>query len=96
MNDSQSTPKNRNILIGIVAVISVLGTLFLFGSGAVRVGDVFNSLEDANPRVIGFMALPFIVVIVVIGRLWYRKREERMWKQAIRKTQATRQEPGDH
>jgi hypothetical protein len=38
----------------------------------------------------GLMALPFIFVAFLVGRVWFSKREERMWKDAIKKTRAAR------
>ena len=85
-------PRKKIILISVVATVSVIGTFLLLGSGSVRIGDIFNALSDINPRVMGLMALPFIVVFVLAARYLLKKREERMWKNALLKTRAARQE----
>ena len=95
MKNQAEKKKNPIVLIGVVAAVSVLGTLMVIAGGSVRIGDIFSALKDTNPRLMGFMALPFIVVAAVIARYWFSKREERMWKEAIRKTRSARDtEPG--
>jgi uncharacterized membrane protein len=84
--------KGTTILIGVVAAVSVIGTLVILGSGSVGVGDILGALEDTSPRVMGFLALPFVIVVVVVAGYWLSKREERMWKNALMKTRAAREQ----
>ncbi len=83
--------KGTTILIGVVAAVAVMAAVITLGIGAIRLGDIFSVLENTNPRVMGFLALPFFIVAVVIGGYWLSKREERMWKGALKKTRAARE-----
>ena len=76
----------------LVATISVAGTFLILEFGSERLSDIFTALKHANPRLIGFLALPFVIVFVVGARFLLRKREERKWKKALLKTRAARQE----
>lgn len=82
--------KGMLMVLAAVALFMVIGVLVLLASGTVRIGDIFRVLSNAGPRIIGFIALPFIVVAVVIGWLYARKREERLWKHAMSQTRAAR------
>jgi len=83
--------KRTVIVLVVVATLVVISAVIFLSTGSVRIGDVFDTISHLNPRVVGFLALPFIAVAVVIGLYAYKKREERMWKNALLKPRATRQ-----
>ena len=83
---------NKNSMLGVVAAVSVVGTLIIIGSGGIRISDIFSALKGINPRIMGFLTLPFIVVLVVVGKYLLKKNEERKWKNALLKTRAAKQE----
>jgi len=95
MRNLPEMKKGTVVLLSVVAVILAIGTVIMLGSGAVRVRDVFAALKDLNPRLMGFMALPFIVVAILVGKAWFSKREERMWKAAMKKTREARQQEAE-
>ena len=82
---------NKNLLLGVAAV-SVVGTIAIIASGAISIRDVFGALKGINPRIMGLLTLPFIVVFFLVGKYLLRKNEERKWKNALLKTRAARQE----
>jgi len=49
-----------------------------------------RSLSGLNPRVMSLLALPFVAVLFVLGIYLRRRREERMWKNAVKETRAKR------
>lgn len=83
--------KGMLMVLAAVAVIMVVGMLILLIIGSISIGDIFRVLSNLNSRVIALIALPFIIVAVGIGWLYARKREDRMWKQAVSRTRAARQ-----
>ena len=83
---------NKNLLLGLVAAVSVVGTLVIIASGAISIGEIFRALKGINPRLMSLLALPFIVVFFFVGKFLLRKNEERKWKNALLKTRAARQE----
>ena len=83
---------NKNVLFGVVAAVSVLGTIIIIGFGSIRISDIFGALKDVNPKLISVLVLPLIVVLLVGGIYLNKKNEERMWKNAMLKTRAARQE----
>jgi hypothetical protein len=82
---------NKNLLLSVVATVSVVGTFIIIGSGAIRIGDIFGALKGINPRLMGLLALPFIVVFFLVGKYLLKKNEERKWKNALLKTRAAKQ-----
>ena len=82
---------NRNVLFGVVAAVTVVGTGYIIVSGPMRIGDIFASLQGVSPRLMGVLVLPFIVVLIVVGNFLRKKNEERKWKNALLKTRAGKQ-----
>lgn len=80
------------ILLGVVAAIVVIATLIVLSSGAIRISDILNVMADTSPRIAGFLALPFVIVGLVVAAYWFSKKEERMWKDAVKKTRAAREQ----
>lgn len=79
---------NKYVLLGIFIVIFIIGLAVIFINASVGFTDVIRSLNDMNPRVMSILALPIIAVLFGLGVYWRRKSEERMWKNAVRKTRA--------
>ena len=77
---------NKNILIGVAAAVFIVGTGVMIFSDSISLGDVIDSVSGLSPRVMSMVALPFVIVLVVIGIFLLRKSEERKWKQALIKT----------
>jgi hypothetical protein len=77
---------NKYVLLGIFAVIFVIGLGVIFNNASVGFTDVMRSLSDMNPRVMSILALPIIAVLFGLGVYWRRKSEQRMWKKAVQKT----------
>ena len=82
---------NKNLLLGIAIVIFITGTVVMIASDSIRFGDVLDSLSGLSPRVLSLVVLPFIVVLIVVGNYLRKKNEERMWKDALLKTRAKKQ-----
>lgn len=95
MKNLPELKKSTVVLLSVVATVSVIGILVLLVSGSMRIGDIFDALKGMNPRLMGFMAMPFIFVAILIGRAWFSKREERMWKEAMKKTRAAREQKNE-
>lgn len=79
---------NKYVLAGIFVVIFVAGLAVIFSNASVGFDDVMRSLSDMNPRVMSILALPIIAVLFGLGVYWRKRSEERMWKNAVRKTRA--------
>jgi hypothetical protein len=58
---------------------------------SISIHDVLNSLSGMSPRVMSLAVLPLIVVLIVVGIYLHKKNDERMWKKAVLKTQANKQ-----
>ena len=86
---------NKNLLIGVALAVFVVGTGIMVGSDTISFGDVMDSMSGLSPRVLSLVALPFVIVLVVIGIFLLRKSEERKWKKALLKTRAARQAQED-
>ena len=78
-------------MVGIGIAIFVIGTVAMISIDSIKIGDVFNSLGGMSPRVMSLAVLPLIVILVVVGIYLRKKNEERMWKNAILKTRANKQ-----
>ena len=79
---------NKYVLAGIFVVIFIIGLAVIFNNASVGFTDVMRSLSDMNPRVMSILALPIIATLFGLGIYWRKKSEERMWKDAVRKTRA--------
>jgi membrane protein implicated in regulation of membrane protease activity len=81
---------NKYVLAGIFVLIFFIGVAVIFVNQHVSASDALRGLGDLNPRVMSLLILPIAVVVVIIGMKWHRKREERLWKSAVKKTRASR------
>jgi hypothetical protein len=86
---------NKNVLIAIAIATLTIGTVAMFAIESISVRDVLNALSGMSPRVMSLAVLPLIIVLVVIGIYLRKKNEERMWKNAVLKTKANRQQGKD-
>ena len=77
---------NKYALLGIFVLIFVAGLAVIFNNQSVSFTEAIGSLSDMNPRMMSILALPVIAVLFVLGVFFHKKREERMWKSALRKT----------
>ena len=73
---------------GIVIAIFIAGLGFIMSKNSIGLGEALGSLKEINSRVLLLIALPFIVVLVVVGTYLRKKNEERKWKNALMKTRA--------
>jgi preprotein translocase subunit SecG len=82
---------NKYVLLGVFFVIFVAGLGVIFSNQSVSFNDVMRALGDLSPRVLSLLALPFVAVIFVLGIYLRKKSEDRMWKNAVKKTHSKRQ-----
>jgi preprotein translocase subunit SecG len=82
---------NKYVLLGVFFVIFVAGLGVIFSNQSVSFNDVMRALGDLSPRVLSLLALPFVAVIFVLGIYLRKKSEDRMWKNAVKKTRSKRQ-----
>ena len=72
-------------------MIFVAGLGVIFSNESVSFNEIMRALNDLNPRVLSLLALPFIAVIFGLGIYLRKRREDRMWKNAVKKTHSKRQ-----
>jgi len=83
---------NKYLLLGaLFFVILLAGVGVIISSEHIGFNDFLRSLSDINPRILGLIALPFIVLAFVLGVYLRKKNEERKWKQALLRTRAKKQ-----
>ncbi len=75
-------------LAGIFFVIFLSGVAVILSHDHVSFKEFVRSLSHLNPRALSFIALPFVVLLFVLGVYLRRRREARMWKKAVLKTRA--------
>jgi len=81
----------KYVLLGVILVIFIAGLGVIFSNESVSFNEFMRALNDLNPRVLSLLALPFIAVIFVLGIYLRKRREDRMWKNAVKKTHSKRQ-----
>jgi len=82
---------NLKFLVGLAIAAVVAGAVMVIASDSIDIGDFFDQLSKMNRRALSLAVLPFIVALVVLGGYLRKKKEERMWKEALMKTRAKRQ-----
>jgi len=82
---------NKYVVLGVFFVIFVAGLGVIFSNESVSFNELMRSLSGLNPRVLSLLALPFVAVLFVLGIYLRRRREDRMWKNALKETNAKRQ-----
>ena len=82
---------NKYVVLGTFFVIFVAGLGVIFSIESVSFNELMLSLSGLSPRVLSLLALPLIAVLFVLGIYLRRRREDRMWKNALKKTHAKRQ-----
>jgi hypothetical protein len=82
---------NKYVLLGIFVVIFVAGLGVIFSNESVSLTEVLGSVSELSPRVLSLLALPVIAVLFVLAVYLRRKKEERMWKNALLKTRKNKQ-----
>jgi preprotein translocase subunit SecG len=82
---------NKYVVLGIFFVIFVAGLGVIFSNESVSFNELMRSLSGLNPRVLSLLALPFIAVLFMLGIYLRRRREDRMWKNAVKETHAKKQ-----
>ena len=85
---------NKYVVLGIFLVIFIAGLGVIFSNESVSFNEFMRSLSGLSPRVMSLLALPFIAVLFALGVYLRSRREDRMWKNALKKTQAKRQSQG--
>jgi preprotein translocase subunit SecG len=82
---------NKYVVLGIFFVIFVAGLGVIFSNESVSFNELMRSLSGLNPRVLSLLALPFIAVLFMLGIYLRKRREDRMWKNAVKETHAKKQ-----
>jgi hypothetical protein len=82
---------NKWFVAGFFFVIFVAGLIAILVNNSISFSEFMRSLSHMNPRVLGLMALPLIAAVFMVGVLLHKKREERMWKRALKDTRDKRQ-----
>ena len=82
---------NKYVVLGVFFVIFVAGLGVIFSNQSVSFNELMRSLSGLSPRVLSLLALPFVAVLFVLGIYLRRRREDRMWKNALKETHAKRQ-----
>lgn len=82
---------NKYVLAAVFFLVFVAGVIVIFSHQSVSLSDVFRGLSRLSPWVMSLLVLPVIAVAFVIGVGIHKKKEERMWKSAVKKTHASRQ-----
>ena len=82
---------NKYVVLGTFFVIFVAGLGVIFSNESVSFNELMRSLSGLSPRVLSLLALPFVAVLFVLGIYLRRRREDRMWKNALKETHAKRQ-----
>jgi hypothetical protein len=82
---------NKYVVLGIFFVIFVAGLGVIFSNESVSFNEFMRSLSSLSPRVLSLLALPFVAVLFVLGIYLRKRNEDRMWKNALKETQAKRQ-----
>ena len=82
---------NKYVVLGVFFVIFVAGLGVIFSNESVSFNELMSSLSGLSPRVLSLLALPFVAVLFVLGIYLRRRREDRMWKNALKETNAKRQ-----
>ena len=70
----------------------MLGASAVIISDEIQLRDILYTLKELNPRVQGLLALPVIVILIFGGFHLRKKNEDRLWKEAMLKTRAKKQE----
>lgn len=81
---------NKYVLLGVFFVIFVVGLGVIFSNESVSFNEFMHALGDLSPRVLSLLALPFVAVMFVLGIYLRKKSEDRMWKNAVKKTHSKR------
>lgn len=83
---------NKHLLLGILfIVIFMVGLGVIFSNESVSFNEFMRALNDLNPRVLSVLALPLVAALFVLGIYLRRRREDRMWKNAVKKTRSKKQ-----
>ena len=82
---------NKYVLLGVFFVIFVAGVGVILSNESVSFNEFMRAVSHLSPRVLSLLALPFIAVIFVLGIYLRKKNEDRMWKNAVKKTHSKRQ-----
>ena len=81
---------NKYVVLGVFFAIFVAGLGVIFITESVSFSELMRSLNGLSPRVLSLLALPFIAVLFVLGMYLRRRREDHMWKNALKETRAKR------
>ena len=84
---------NKHLVLGILfIVIFMVGLGVIFSNESVSFNEFMRALNDLNPRVLSVLALPLVVALFVLGIYLRRRSEDRMWKNAVKKTRSKKQQ----
>ncbi len=82
---------NKYVVLGIFFVIFVAGLGVIFSNESVSFNELMHSLSGLSPRILSLLALPFVAVLFMLGIYLRKRREDRMWKNALKETHAKKQ-----
>jgi len=82
---------NKYIVLSVFLVILVAGLGVIISHEHVSFSELFRALSDLNPRIMSLIALPFIAGLFVLGIFLRKRSEARMWRKAVLKTRAKKQ-----
>lgn len=82
---------NKYVVLGIFFVVFIAGLIVILINNSVSFSDFMRSVSRLNPRVLSLLALPLVAVVFVLGVHLHKKREDRMWKKALKDTREKRQ-----
>jgi hypothetical protein len=72
-------------------VVFFAGLGVIISNESIGFSELLRSLKELDPRIMGFIALPFLAALFVLAAYLRKKNEERKWKQALLKTRAKKQ-----
>jgi hypothetical protein len=82
---------NKYVVLGFFFLVFLVGLVAILVNNSISFGDFMRGLGRMNPRVASLLILPFVAVAFVVGVRLHKKREDRLWKQAMKDTRKKRQ-----
>ena len=86
--------RNKILLLSFFVVVFFAGLGVIISNESIGFSELLRSLKELDPRIMGFIALPFLAALFVLAAYLRKKNEERKWKQALLNTRAKKQKKG--
>ena len=87
---------NKYVLLGIIFAIFVAGLGVIISNESVSFNELMRALSDLSPRVLSLLALPFVAVMFALVIYLRKRNEDRMWKNAVKKTHSKKRRQGQY